>query len=151
MSKKRFTIRVYGLFINEYRELLITDEFIDDKYLTKLPGGGLIFGESLLDCLKREWKEELNAEIEVKEHIYTTDFFLTSIFNPNVQVICIYYKVNLISSLEVKIKTIPFDFEKLYNGCQSFRFIKIDEIDENDFILPTDKKVISILKSEYLK
>ena len=38
------------------------------EILLKFPGGGLEFGESLTDCLHREFKEELSIEIEILDH-----------------------------------------------------------------------------------
>ena len=85
-----FNIRVYGLVINDREELLVTDEFRAGMKMTKLPGGGLIWGEGIHDCLKREFKEELNCSIDILEHFYTTDFFQISAFNNEHQLISIY-------------------------------------------------------------
>jgi len=93
MSIKKISIRVYGIYLDNDKGLLVTDEIINDKKITKFPGGGLKLGESTINALKREWQEELNVEIEVIKHIHTTDFFQISIFNPEVQVIGIYYQV----------------------------------------------------------
>lgn len=149
MSEKKITIRVYGIWINDINQLFITDEYLDNKYITKLPGGGLEFGESILECLKREWKEELDIEIEVLEHFYTTDFMQISIFNPNVQVISIYYLVKPIEKLKYEIKTKKFDFDKLEDGAQIFRFIDLEKLDIKEITLPTDQKAVSILKNKY--
>ncbi|MCR6718969.1 MAG: hypothetical protein NVV59_01490 [Chitinophagaceae bacterium] len=35
------TIRVYGLLINEKKQVLVSDEYIRGSYYTKFPGGGL--------------------------------------------------------------------------------------------------------------
>jgi len=43
--------------------------------MTKFPGGGLQFGEGTIDCIKREFREELGCEIGVLKHFYTTDYF----------------------------------------------------------------------------
>ena len=53
-----FTIRVYGLILNASTEILLSDEFRFNQLMTKFPGGGLEYGEGLVDCLKREIKEE---------------------------------------------------------------------------------------------
>jgi 8-oxo-dGTP diphosphatase len=149
MSEKKITIRVYGIWINDINQLFITDEYLDSKYITKLPGGGLEFGESILECLKREWKEELDIEIEVLEHFYTTDFMQISIFNPNIQVISIYYLVRPLEKLKYEIKTKAFDFDKLEDGAQIFRFIDLEKLDIKEITLPTDQKALSILKNKY--
>jgi hypothetical protein len=47
-----FNVRVYGLLFDEKNRLLVSDEFIRGNYFTKLPGGGLEFGEGTRDCLK---------------------------------------------------------------------------------------------------
>lgn len=149
MSEKKITIRVYGIWVNDINQVFITDEYLDNKYITKLPGGGLEFGESILDCLKREWKEELDIEIEILEHFYTTDFMQISIFNSNVQVISIYYLVEPLEKLKYEIKTKKFDFDKLENGSQIFRFIDLEKLDIKEITLPTDQKALSILKNKY--
>ena len=52
----RFNIRVYGLLINEQKQVLVSDELIRGSYITKFPGGGLEFGEGTRNCLQRELK-----------------------------------------------------------------------------------------------
>ena len=63
-----FNVRVYGILINDQRQVLVSDEFIRGEYYTKFPGGGWDFGEGPRDCLKREFKEEMDLEVEVGEH-----------------------------------------------------------------------------------
>ena len=84
---EQFNIRVYGILINEDKKVLVSDEFIRGKYYTKFPGGGLEFGEGTRDCLKREFIEEMNLQVEVLDHIYTTDFFQESAFRPGDQIL----------------------------------------------------------------
>ena len=57
-----FNVRVYGVLLDKANRLLVSDEFIRGNYFTKLPGGGLEFGEGTRDCLKRELKEELGID-----------------------------------------------------------------------------------------
>lgn len=85
----KFNIRVYGIFINEKHELLVTDEFQLGTKMTKFPGGGLHFGEGTADCLRREMREECNQEIERITHYYTTDFYQKALFFENHQLISI--------------------------------------------------------------
>jgi ADP-ribose pyrophosphatase YjhB (NUDIX family) len=90
---KPFVVRVYGILINKNSEVLLTHEKEGGIEFTKFPGGGLEFGEGLRECLVREFLEETQQKVEVKEHFYTTDFFIESAFNPGLQLISVYYKV----------------------------------------------------------
>ena len=71
----------------------MSDEYQFDTFFTKFPGGGVQYGEGIIDALKREFKEELNAEITSSEFLFFNDFFQESLFHKNVQVICFYYIV----------------------------------------------------------
>src|SRR5579862_4134801 len=103
-----FNLRVYGILFGENKQVLVSDEFIRGNHYTKFPGGGLEFGEGTRDCLKREFKEELDLEVEIGEHIYTTDFFLMSAFNNAHQIISIYYYVKALEPIKVPLRTKPF-------------------------------------------
>lgn len=138
-----FNVRVYGILISK-GNVLVSDEFIKGKCITKFPGGGLEFGEGTVDCVIREFKEELNLNIEVLSHFYTTDFFVTSAFNTKSQVISIYYMVNALDPLTFKISTKEFDFEK-NEGAQSFRWIALEDIKESNFTFVIDKKIAELL------
>ena len=85
-----FNIRVYGILITEENKVLVSDEFIRGNYLTKLPGGGLEFGEGTRDCLVREFKEETGLDVTIGDHIYTTDFYQPSAFRVGDQILSIY-------------------------------------------------------------
>jgi 8-oxo-dGTP diphosphatase len=105
-----FNVRVYGLLFDEKKRLLVSDEFIRGNYFTKLPGGGLEFGEGTRECLKREFMEETGLTVEVAEHIYTTDFFQISAFNNKDQIISIYYRVKTIDSHSTRNQNKTFRF-----------------------------------------
>ena len=50
-----FNVRVYGLLIDEQNRVLISDEEEDGFQFSKFPGGGLEYGEGLLEALAREF------------------------------------------------------------------------------------------------
>lgn len=132
--------------MNEHNQVLVSDEIIRGKKYTKFPGGGLQFGEGLTDCLRREFMEEAEIKIEVKEHIYTTDFFQPSAFDNESQVISVYYLVRSEEVGKIKVADEPFDTSNSYNINQNFRWVKLDQLKyEQHLSLPIDTKVVGIL------
>jgi ADP-ribose pyrophosphatase YjhB (NUDIX family) len=148
-SINRFNLRVYGIYINSEMNLLVSDEIIKGRLVTKFPGGGLEFGEGTIDCLKREWLEETGCSIEVLSHFYTTDFFQASAFGNNSQVISIYYLVQPILANSLNTKTQPFDFNEIKDNTEVFRFIPLHSLKVNDFTFPIDQKVATMLLEKY--
>lgn len=143
----QFNLRVYGILKHEGR-VLVSDEYIKGMEITKFPGGGLEYGEGTIDGLKREFKEELNLEIEITGHFYTTDFFVNSAFTKsNNQLISIYYLVSNASPLNFTTSDKPFDYPKKKDGAQSFRWIDLKTISEKDFTFIIDKHVGEMLNA----
>lgn len=147
-----FTIRVYGILMDDEKNVLVSDEIIRGKFYTKFPGGGLEFGEGTHACLIREFKEETGLDISIQQHLYTTDFFQQSAFNEKDQVISIYYLIETKDISTLKISKTQFDFseEQLSGKIQqeNFRWIAFSELNESTVSLPIDKKVISLLKQQ---
>ena len=148
-----FTIRVYGILLDRSR-VLVSDEFVRGNYFTKFPGGGLELGEGTRECLKREFKEEANLEVEIGEHIYTTDYYQVSAFNPSQQIIAIYYFVKPIDKIDLATKTTPFDFAPeqvadLKGQSEVFRWIDWNNFSEDDMHLPIDKRVAQLIKENF--
>ena len=151
-----FNIRVYGIFINEQKQVLVSDELIRGKYITKFCGGGLEKGEGTIECLKREFLEEMNVEVAVTEHFYTTDFYQQSAFDPTQQIISIYYRVTLLQEITVPIRTTPFQFDdaqlKVYEATgetETFRFIDWQHFSPDNVSLPIDKVVARLIKEKF--
>jgi 8-oxo-dGTP diphosphatase len=144
----RFNIRVYGLLTNPNKQVLVADEvFKNGNKATKFPGGGLEFGEGLMDGLVREFKEETGVAVTVKEHFYTTSFFQPSFFDNDSQIISIYYLCESAEWQNIKTTAKKFDFV-VVNGreAESFRWVKLTDLkDETDIVLPIDKVVVEML------
>ena len=148
-----FNIRVYGILMDEEKRVLVSDEYIRGNYYTKFPGGGLEFGEGTRDCLRREFMEEMNLRVDVGEHIYTTDFFQMSAFNPAHQIISIYYYAHALDPITAPLRSIPFQFDdaqlKVYEATgetETFRFINWSEFSPESVSLPIDKVVADIIR-----
>lgn len=146
-----FNVRVYGVLLDADKRLLVSDEFIRGSYFTKLPGGGLEIGEGTRDCLKREFKEETDLNVQVGEHLYTTDFFQISAFNNKDQIISIYYYVHATEPINLPVKNTPFDFapEQVANPAgesEVFRWIEWENIHAEQMSLPIDKVVMGLIR-----
>ena len=148
-----FNIRVYGILLGQNRQVLVSDEYIRGNYYTKFPGGGLEFGEGTRDCLKREFREEMDLQVRITDHIYTTDFFQMSAFNPDHQIISIYYFAQALEPIKAPLRNKPFDFDEremnLYKKTgetETFRFINFEDFSEESVTLPIDKVVAGIVK-----
>jgi ADP-ribose pyrophosphatase YjhB (NUDIX family) len=147
-----FNVRVYGILIGENKQVLVSDEYIRGTYITKFPGGGLDFGEGTRDCLKREFKEEMDLDVRVGDHIYTTDYFQLSAYSQR-QIISIYYFAHALEPIKVPLRQQPFDFDEqqlaVYQETQkteTFRFINWNDFSEGSVNLPIDKIVAKLLK-----
>lgn len=140
---EKFNIRVYGLLINENREVLISDECRDGFSFTKFPGGGVEIGEGFPNALKREFEEELGIEVEVRELFYFNDFFQVSAFNPKHQIISFYYFVDYSKWSEI---TTDKHVVPLMEEGEQHRWIPLQQLDADMFMFPIDKIVVNRLK-----
>lgn len=134
-----FNIRVYACVVKEKKVLTLFEEYAGEP-LMKFPGGGLEFGEGLKECLKREFAEELNVDVEIVEHFYTQEDFLVSRFRDNEQLLTIYYLVNIVNEE---------DFIILDPCIEKAQWLSIDQ-PENPFSLPIDRIVFDKLKQKFL-
>jgi hypothetical protein len=89
----------------------------------------------------------------VREHLYTTDFFQMSAFNPEHQIISVYYRVEALEEIKVPLRTALFDFDEtqmaLYRRTgetETFRFIEWADFNRESVTLPIDRVVADLLK-----
>lgn len=135
----KINIRVYAIYLNEKQEIMALDEGYAGEKLVKFPGGGLEYGEGTIECLHREFSEELNVKIKVLEHFYTQEDFLVSKFRENEQLLTIYYLIDILNLNELKI---------LDDSIEKIKWISLHE--ENPLPLPIDKIVFQKLKEKFL-
>ncbi len=149
------SIRVYGILINEQKQVLVSDEYIRGNYFTKFPGGGLETGEGTKDCLEREFMEEMNLKVAVGDHVYTTDIYQQSAFNAAHQILSIYYFAKAVEEIKVPLRNKLFDFDeqqlKIYESTkqiETFRFVNWEEFSSDTVTLPLDKIAAGIVKQQ---
>ena len=133
---KGFNIRVYALCIVN-NEILTLKEPFAGNMVVKLPGGGLEFGEGTADCLKREFKEELNLEITVDDAFYIQENFVPSLAKDSKQLLTLYFFATIIDLHNLEI---------IDKNIQEVNWIPLTA--NNPFTLPVDKIVFNKLQSK---
>lgn len=148
MRSGSFTIRVYGLLC-EHGSVLVSDEVIKGRRITKFPGGGLQFGEGLIDALVREIKEEMDQEALDLEHYYTTDLFQQSTFHSEpMQVISVYYRFRVSDPSSITVVHEAFGGKDDDQEQELFRWLDLTDTAVDALSLPIDQLVFRKLKAE---
>ena len=135
----KINVRVYATIVKDNKVLVLHEEYVGEQ-LMKFPGGGLEFGESVLECVQRELDEELNIKVKNIEHLYTQEDFLVSKFRNSEQLLTIYYLAEMIDENELLIMDPCID---------KIEWVSL-ETKENPFPLPIDKIVFEKLKEKFL-
>lgn len=142
----RFTLRVYGLLLHQ-GEVLVADELIKGRRITKFPGGGLEYGEGLKECLVREIREEIGVEARHLRHFYTTDFFQQSAFHTTpMQVVSVYYRFEVERPGIIPVVREPFDGITDGGYQEVFRWAPLHLPAEEAMSLPIDRVVWNLLR-----
>lgn len=131
---KGFNIRVYALCIVN-NELLTLKEPFAGNMVVKLPGGGLEFSEGTVDCLKREFKEELNLKITVGDAFYIQEDYVPSLAKDGKQLLTLYFFATIIDLHNLEI---------IDKNIQAVNWIPLSA--NNPFTLPVDKIVFNKLQ-----
>ncbi|MEY3983674.1 MAG: hypothetical protein RL160_1233 [Bacteroidota bacterium] len=139
----RYTVRVYGIHIED-GQVLLCEEGCEDFRFTKFPGGGLEFGEGLSDALRREFREELNTSFLHAELFYINDFFQPSAFDAETQVLSVYYLVHGVASLNLEPKR-EWRNEKPYEI--RFFYKPLEQLTVEDLSFPIDRAVAEKLSA----
>jgi 8-oxo-dGTP diphosphatase len=143
----RFNLRVYALVTNEFKEILIADEYRHGQFFSKFPGGGVEANEGIKEALFRELKEELQLEITTADFFYFNEFYQASAFDDS-NLVSFYFRVSVDKS-EIAISNsmyqIPFFIEQ-----EKQRWMNLNSIQPTDLTFPIDQLVLEKLKKEYL-
>jgi 8-oxo-dGTP diphosphatase len=66
--------RVNGILIENDKILMVKHQMGNGRILWSVPGGGMNFGSTANDNLKREFLEETNLEIEVGRYLFVHEY-----------------------------------------------------------------------------
>jgi 8-oxo-dGTP diphosphatase len=131
-----FNIRIYALCVEENRLLVLHEPFMGNM-VCKLPGGGLEFGEGTIDCLKREFMEELGLKIKNYSPYYIQENYVESLAKNNKQIVLLYFKVEIENASSIQL---------LDTNIQSYEWIDLKK--DCPLTLPVDQIVYEKLKKE---
>ncbi len=135
----KINVRVYATIVKDGKVLALREEYVGEQLL-KFPGGGLEFGEGVMQCLERELEEELNIKIKNVLHLYTQEHFVQSKFSAAEQLLSIYYQGELVDQNELLIM----------DPCiEKTEWISL-AAEENPFPLEVDKIAFRQLQKKYL-
>ena len=82
-------VRVCGFLVQKNKILLLNHIGLNpENQFWSPPGGGIEFGETIEQCLIREFQEEVNLKIEVKDFL-----FINEHIDNNLHAIELFYKV----------------------------------------------------------
>lgn len=100
-----------GIMYNKHNKILMGLRPLDKGSggYWEFPGGKEEPNETIIDCLKREWREELNLEIDVKKHIAS--------YIHNEKYMCMFFVGNIIDEENIKL-----------NVHDEIRFMKKEDI-----------------------
>ncbi|MBO6558813.1 MAG: NUDIX domain-containing protein [Pseudomonadales bacterium] len=122
-DNNRFLYRAVAVFIDAERVLL--HQFEGDEFWA-LPGGRVEHGESALDTVVREMKEELSIDIVDAQPVWAADNFFHYL-DRNCHEMGVYFKVRASSDSYIYSER---QFEGIENETPlTFRWFEIDELD----------------------
>lgn len=117
----KLRIRICGLCVEDGRLLMIKHTGINEGAFWSPPGGGLQFGETIENCLAREFYEETYLDIRILKFQFVCEFV-----NPPLHAIELFFQVEINHGL---LKT-GYDPEMKDNQIiQEAKFLSWDEID----------------------
>ncbi len=125
---KEIKVRVEAIIFNSQNELLLANHQKNNNSYWVLPGGGVDFGESIEEALKRELSEELNlSHVEIQQLMYADEYISEDLSR---HIIKLAYKVEVpeedldtikVVAKEEAIKEIQFfSTQKLNQSVETF-------------------------------
>ncbi len=130
-----FSYRVGGILIRDHKILLQRPK--NDDYA--IIGGHVSSLETTIDTLKREYKEELNAEIEIDNLMAIGEIFFPWGKKPCHQ-ICLYYKIHLVNEKDIPLEGTFQGYDDL--GSEridlDFSWVSLDELKSGLKVYPLE-------------
>jgi len=132
IQSRDIRVRVAGILIKNGKLLLVAHNKNNNVYWL-LPGGGVDFGESLTEALEREFLEELNIKIKVKDLLLISETIFPSGERQilNICFCCEYIDGEYLLGSEQRL--------------HDFGFFSEDEIKEIKILPPLNRELVDIM------
>ncbi|MDZ7715932.1 MAG: NUDIX domain-containing protein [Balneolaceae bacterium] len=122
--KDRIRPRICGLLMENDAILLVEiHSSVSDRLIWMPPGGELEFGESIEECLVREFEEETGLQVAVQSFQ-----FINELIEPPFHALELYYRVEKIGG-NPKLGNDP-EFEDNHQLLKDLQWISIDDLDK---------------------
>jgi ADP-ribose pyrophosphatase YjhB (NUDIX family) len=128
-------IRVAGILEKENKLLFVKHKKNEREYYL-LPGGGVDYGESFETALKREFLEEVNININVKNMLFISEAIAP---DSSKHIVNVFFSVEYVSG-ELKLAQ-----EEILAGVE---YISIDKIEEYTIFPNIKKELVESSKSK---
>lgn len=120
----RLRIRVCGICIENDRILMIRHRFVgDENIFWSPPGGGMQFGESAPETLKREFLEETGLIVEAGKMLFVNEFI-----QPPLHAVELFFEIKTFSGSIIK--GLDPEFSEKNQLIQEVRFMSLEEINQ---------------------
>jgi 8-oxo-dGTP diphosphatase len=123
---KKLRIRVCGICVEDGKILLVKHHALGEKgVFWAPPGGGMMYGTSAEENLRREFREETGLLIRVEEFLFVHEFL-----DPPLHAVELFFKVRVIGgSLITGLDPEMSDTEQIIREVQ---FVPFEEITRSD-------------------
>lgn len=118
----KLRMRVCGICIEDGQILMIRHRFVgNENIFWSPPGGGMQFGESALETLKREFLEETGLIVEAGKMLFVNEFI-----QPPLHAVELFFKIKTFSGSIIK--GLDPEFSEKNQLIQEVRFMLMEEI-----------------------
>lgn len=117
--------RICGICVVDDELLLVNHKDIGNGNLWAPPGGGIEYGESVLQALEREFIEETSLIIQVKELLFVTEFI-----DPPLHAVELFFNVEVLGGQLKKGKDPEMEHQsQIITDARFFPWKEIKELD----------------------